>query len=109
LFAGLFAPDKTTVVQPAICRDHTERLCNAFGVRVRTAGNEISIYGGQIPESCDFTVPGDISSAAFWITAAACLPGSRLIVKNVGLNPTRTAFLNVLIRMGAHIKDIVRT
>lgn len=109
LFAGLFAPDKTTVVQPATCRDHTERLCNAFGVRVRTEGNEISIYGGQIPESCDFTVPGDISSAAFWITAAACLPGSRLVVKNVGLNPTRTAILNVLIRMGAHIKDIVRT
>jgi len=107
LFAGMFAPDKTTVVQPATNRDHTERLLNYFDVKVRTEGNVISVYGGQIVRARDLYVPGDISSAAFWIVAAACVPGSRLLIKNVGLNPTRTAILNVLVRMGAHIKDIV--
>lgn len=107
LLAGMFAPDKTTVVQPAINRDHTERLLNYFDVKVRTEGNVISVYGGQKVRSRDLYVPGDISSAAFWIVAAACVPGSRLLIKNVGLNPTRTAILNVLIRMGAHIKDVV--
>ncbi|YCM46668.1 3-phosphoshikimate 1-carboxyvinyltransferase [Verrucomicrobiaceae bacterium 227] len=107
LLAGMFAPDKTTVVQPAINRDHTERLLNYFDVKVRTEGNVISVYGGQTVRARDLYVPGDISSAAFWIVAAACVPGSRLLIKNVGLNPTRTAILNVLVRMGAHIKDIV--
>ena len=108
LLAGMFAPDKTTVIQPAINRDHTERMLNSFGVSVRTDGNEISVYGGQKVRSRDLVVPGDISSAAFWIVAAACVPGSRLLIKNVGLNPTRTALLDVLIRMGAHIKDHVQ-
>ncbi|MCX8239487.1 MAG: 3-phosphoshikimate 1-carboxyvinyltransferase [Akkermansiaceae bacterium] len=108
LLAGMFAPDKTTVIQPAINRDHTERLLNSFGVRVKTEGNHISIYGGQKVRSRDLVIPGDISSAAFWIVAAACVPGSRLLIKNVGLNPTRTALLDVLIRMGAHIKDHVQ-
>ncbi|MGE9268919.1 MAG: 3-phosphoshikimate 1-carboxyvinyltransferase, partial [Verrucomicrobiales bacterium] len=108
LLAGMFAPDKTTVIQPALNRDHTERLCNAFGVKVRTEGNEITIYGGQVPTAIDFTVPGDISSAAFWLVLAAAIPSSKLMVKNVGLNPTRTAILNVLLRMGARITDIVR-
>lgn len=107
LLAGMFAPDKTTVVQPAINRDHTERLLNYFDVKVRTEGNVISVYGGQKVRARDLYVPGDISSAAFWIVAAACVPGSRLLIKNVGLNPTRTAILNVLVRMGAHIKDVV--
>ncbi|MEJ6578206.1 MAG: 3-phosphoshikimate 1-carboxyvinyltransferase [Akkermansiaceae bacterium] len=107
LLAGMFAPDKTTVVQPAINRDHTERLLNYFDVKVRTEGNVISVYGGQKVRARDLYIPGDVSSAAFWIVAAACVPGSRLLIKNVGLNPTRTAILNVLIRMGAHIKDIV--
>ena len=118
LLAGLFAKgeegtndeNKTTVVQPATTRDHTERLCNYFDVRVRTEGkdgNTISTYGGQVPKARDFVIPGDISSAAFWIVAASCIPGSRLVIKNVGLNPTRTALLNVLVRMGAKIQDNV--
>ena len=107
LLAGLFAEGKTTVTQPAETRDHTERMLASFRVSTRREGNAISIYGGQMPESCDFTVPGDISSAAFWLVAAAALPGSRLLIKDVGLNPTRTAILKVLSRMGAHMTEIL--
>jgi 3-phosphoshikimate 1-carboxyvinyltransferase len=105
----LFAKGKTTVVQPATTRDHTERMLAKFRVRTVQKGNEITIYGGQQPEAVDIDVPGDISSAAFWIVAAAALPHSKLLVQNVGLNPTRTALLNVLLRMGARIKDVIRT
>ncbi len=106
LLAGMFAEGKTTVIQPAETRDHTERMLASFRVSTRTENNAISLYGGQMPESCDFTVPGDISSAAFWLVAAAALPGSRLLIKDVGLNPTRTAILKVLSRMGAHMTEI---
>ncbi len=109
LLAGMFAEGKTTVIQPAETRDHTERMLASFRVSTRREGNAISIYGGQVPESCDFTVPGDISSAAFWLVAAAALPGSRLLLKDVGLNPTRTAILKVLSRMGAHMTEIVHS
>ena len=107
LLAGLFAEGKTTVIQPAETRDHTERMLASFRVTTKHEGNSISIYGGQVPEACDFTVPGDISSAAFWLVAAAALPGSRLIIKDVGLNPTRNAILKVLSRMGAHMIEVV--
>lgn len=107
LLAGMFAEGTTTVIQPAETRDHTERMLASFQVNTRQNGNSISIDGGQIPASCDFTVPGDISSAAFWLVAAAALPGSRLLLKDVGLNPTRTAILKVLSRMGAHMSEIV--
>ncbi len=107
LLAGMFAEGTTTVIQPAETRDHTERMLASFQVKTRQDGNSISIDGGQIPASCDFTVPGDISSAAFWLVAAAALPGSRLLLKDVGLNPTRTAILKVLSRMGAHMSEIV--
>ncbi|RYD39390.1 MAG: 3-phosphoshikimate 1-carboxyvinyltransferase, partial [Verrucomicrobiaceae bacterium] len=107
LLAGMFTEGKTTVIQPAETRDHTERMLASFRVSTRREGNAISIFGGQVPESCDFTVPGDISSAAFWLVAAAALPGSRLLIKDVGLNPTRTAILKVLSRMGAHMTEIV--
>ena len=107
LLAGLFADGTTTVIQPAATRDHTERMLASFLVSTRQQGNAISIEGGQIPAACDFTVPGDLSSAAFWLVAAAALPGSRLLIKNAGLNPTRTAILKVLGRMGARMLDIV--
>ena len=109
LLAGLFTAGTTTVIQPAETRDHTERMLASFRVSTRHEGKAISIFGGQIPEACDFTVPGDISSAAFWLVAAAVLPGSHLLIKNVGLNPTRTAILKVLSRMGAVIKEIVHS
>ncbi len=107
LLAGMFAEGMTTVIQPAATRDHTERMLASFRVSTRTDGNSITMYGGQMPESCDFTVPGDISSAAFWLVAAAALPGSRLQIIDVGLNPTRTAILSVLSRMGAHMIDVI--
>jgi 3-phosphoshikimate 1-carboxyvinyltransferase len=107
LLAGLFADGKTSVTQPAETRDHTERMLEAFRVSTRREGNTISIIGGQVPQACDFTVPGDISSAAFWLVAAAALPGSKLLLTGVGLNPTRNAILKVLSRMGAHMIDIV--
>ncbi|MGC6465024.1 MAG: 3-phosphoshikimate 1-carboxyvinyltransferase [Akkermansiaceae bacterium] len=107
LLAGLFAPEVTTVIQPATNRDHSERLLNYFGVEVKTEGNVISLAGGQSVKARDLYVPGDISSAAFWVVAAASQPGSRLVIKNVGLNPTRTAILTVLRRMGARINEEV--
>jgi len=107
LLAGLFADGKTTVIQPAETRDHTERLFETFQVDCTREGSAISVEGGQVPTACDFTVPGDISSAAFWLVAAAAMPGAKLRLRNVGLNPTRTAILNVLARMGATLHEQV--
>ena len=109
LLAGMFAEGTTTVIQPNTTRDHTERMLTNFRVSNRTDGNKITMPGGQMPESCDFAVPGDISSAAFWLVAAAAMDGSRLLLKDVGLNPTRTAILKVLSRMGAKITEVVHS
>jgi 3-phosphoshikimate 1-carboxyvinyltransferase len=103
LLAGLFCEGETTVVQPADTRDHTERMLEAFGVKTQREGQAIHLQGGQIPQARDFRVPGDISSAAFWIVAASAMPGSRLLIRHVGLNPTRTAIIEVMRRMGATI------
>src|SRR5207237_8409647 len=67
----------------------------------------ISVFGDQIPESRDFSIPGDISSAAFWLVAAAAQSGGHLLVRNIGLNDTRTALLGVLLRMGAQVREAV--
>ena len=107
LLAGLFAEGRTTVVEPAQTRDHTERMLAHFLVSTKRSGNEITILSNQTPESRDFQVPGDISSAAFWLVAAAALPKSRLLVENVGLNRTRTGILDVLVRMGAQVREVV--
>jgi 3-phosphoshikimate 1-carboxyvinyltransferase len=109
LLAGMFCDGVTTAVQPADTRDHTERMLESFGVKVVTEGPAIAIEGGQVPQARDFRVPGDISSAAFWVVAAAALPGSRLVIRDVGLNPTRTAVLDVIERMGARITRTVRS
>ena len=109
LLAGLFCEGKTTVTQPLTTRDHTERLLGYFLVKTRTIGQDVSVYGGQMPESRDFAVPGDVSSAAYWVTAAAAQPGSKLTIHDVGLNDTRSGFLRVLVRMGAHIAEIIET
>jgi 3-phosphoshikimate 1-carboxyvinyltransferase len=103
LLAGMFAPGKTTVNEPVITRNHTERIMSHFGVKWLREGDAISVYGGQTPRAMDITVPGDISSAAFWMVAAAASPGRQITLKNVGLNPTRTGVINVLMRMGAQI------
>ncbi len=103
LLAGLFCDGVTTTVQPATTRDHTERMFEAFGIELTEEGHAVSITGGQVPEARDFHVPGDISSAAFWVVAAAVRPGAKLTVRRVGLNPTRTAVLDVIERMGATV------
>jgi tRNA U34 5-carboxymethylaminomethyl modifying GTPase MnmE/TrmE len=75
-------------------------MLESFGVKLTKEGQAISIEGGQVPQARDFRVPGDISSAAFWVVAAAAIPGAKLIIKDVGLNSTRTAILDVIERMG---------
>src|SRR5947207_2840371 len=108
LLAGLFSKGKTTVREPSLSRNHTELMLNYFLVRtVREEDEAISIFGDQVPESRDFAIPGDISSAAFWLVAAAAQPGGHLLVREVGLNDTRTAVLGVLVRMGAQVREAV--
>lgn len=117
LLAGLQASGVTTVTEPVPSRDHTERMLGYFLVDLErdradakpASGQrfQVRIQGGQQIESRDFMVPGDISSAAFWLVAAAVQPGSRLLIKNVGLNLTRTGILSVLIRMGARIREVI--
>lgn len=104
LLAGIFADGVTTVTEPYLSRDHTERMLETFGVSLKRDGNSVSI--GRVsefsaPEFID--VPGDISSAAFWLVAASIIPGSNLTLTNVGINPTRTGILDVLKQMGADI------
>lgn len=108
LLAGLFAKGKTTVHEPSLSRNHTELMLNYFLVRtVKDEDGGVSVFGEQVPESRDFTIPGDISSAAFWLVAAAAQPGGHLLVRNVGLNDTRTTLLGVLIRMGAQVREAI--
>lgn len=106
LLAGLSAEGKTTVIEPARSRDHSERMLQAFGAqlevdeaerRVTITGKSASLQGQHV------IVPGDISSAAFWLIAAAITPGSELLIQNVGVNPTRTGVLEALAAMGANI------
>lgn len=108
LLAGLFAKGKTTVDEPSPSRNHTELMFNYFLVRTAKDDNGgVSVFGDQVPESRDFTIPGDISSAAFWLVAAAAQPGGHLLVRNIGLNDTRTGLLGVLVRMGAQVREAV--
>ncbi len=108
LLAGLFARGKTTIEQPSPTRNHTEVLLNYFLVRtVQDDDGNVTVFGDQVPESRDFTIPGDISSAAFWLVAAAAQPRGHLLVRGVGLNHTRTAFLGILLRMGAQVREAI--
>src|ERR1051325_496217 len=108
LLAGLFAKGKTTVHEPSPSRNHTELMLNYFLVRtVREEDGSIGVFGDQVPESRDFLIPGDISSAAFWLVAAGAQPGGHLLVRGIGLNDTRTALLGVLIRMGAQVREAI--
>jgi 3-phosphoshikimate 1-carboxyvinyltransferase len=103
LLAGLHASGRTTVVEPAPTRDHTERAFEAFGVSVVRDGLAVSIDGGQLLTAIDAEVPGDISSAVFWMVLAAGTPGSDLTIEGVGLNPSRTGVIEVLRRAGADV------
>ena len=100
LLAGLFADGETTVTEPERSRDHTERMLRGMGVPVRTEGLTVSV-GPSRPRGGRVDVPGDISSAAFFLCAAAATPGSQVTVRGLGVNPTRTGLLDVLAAMGA--------
>ena len=104
LLAGLHAEGTTSVREPAATRDHTERALVAFGGTVSVDGLMVSVPGGQRLSSRELSVPGDFSSAAFWLVAAAAIPGSRVEIEGVGLNPTRTPLLDVLRRFGARVE-----
>jgi len=103
LLAGLYPDGETEVAEPLQSRDHTERMLPAFGVRIKVEGLTVTIKGGDELYGRDTTIPGDFSSAAFFIVAALLLKGSEITVRAAGINPTRTGLLTVLRRMGAEV------
>ncbi|PEU02860.1 3-phosphoshikimate 1-carboxyvinyltransferase [Bacillus cereus] len=103
LLAGLQGEGVTTVTEPMQSRDHTERMLRAFGCTVDVNERTVSLQGGQQLKGADIEVPGDVSSAAFFLVAGAIVQNSKLVLENVGLNPTRTGILDVLTKMGALI------
>jgi 3-phosphoshikimate 1-carboxyvinyltransferase len=107
LLAGLQSDGKTAVEESAATRNHTELALRAFGATVHIHRNTIELVGGQALHGGEFVVPGDISSAAFWVAAAAAIPDSDVEIHNVGLNPTRTALLEVLRGGGAVVDENV--
>jgi 3-phosphoshikimate 1-carboxyvinyltransferase len=107
MLAGLHATGRTTVVEPAATRDHTERAFAAFGAVIESDGLSVSVEGGQRLRGRDVTVPGDISGAAFWCALAAGLEGGAIEIQGVGLNPSRTGLLAVLKRAGAELDVVV--
>lgn len=105
MLAALTATGETVIEEPAASRDHTENMFADFGLAYEKSGNTISIQGPQVPNTPGMVqVPGDISSAAFFMVAALTMPGSDLIIEGVGINPTRAGILEVLEQMGADVK-----
>lgn len=103
LLAGMFAEGETRVEEPAPTRDHTERMLNGFGYEVKTDGNVVTLKGGGKLTACNIDIPSDISSAAFFLVAAAIGRGSKVTLTHVGINPTRTGVIDILKLMGAKI------
>jgi len=104
LLAGLNAEGKTTVTEPARSRDHTERMLRAMGAGLTIDGLSVTIEGGGELHGIEIDVPGDVSSAAFFMVAALIVPGSEILIRNVGVNPTRTGIIDILGAMGGDIK-----
>ena len=107
LLAGMYADSKTIVTEPYVSRDHTEKMFETFGVELYKEGTSVGLQKVEqliSPETLE--VPGDISSAAFWLVAASIIPNSNLTLKNVGVNKTRTGIIDVLLNMGADIKVV---
>ncbi len=103
LFAGLLAERDTRITEPLRTRDHGEVALRAFGAQMERKGNEVSIRGGQRLRGMEARVPGDLSSAAFFLCAAALFPGSQLVVPDLLMNPTRARLLDILMQMGLRI------
>jgi len=112
LLAGLHASGKTSVIEPASSRDHTERMLKAFGADINIRGelgrNIVINSGGKLIGQ-SILIPGDISSAAFWMIAASIVPNSEILIKNIGLNPTRTGILNVMDSMGCNYEIVEKS
>jgi 3-phosphoshikimate 1-carboxyvinyltransferase len=106
LFAGLLAEGETTVEEPQRTRDHTEQALRAFGAELSRSKNRVTIRGGQSLHAIQAAIPGDISSASFFLCAAAIFPESNLVIEDLLLNPTRASLLDVLTIMGARISVI---
>lgn len=108
LLAGLYADGCTTVTETALSRDHTERMLRGFGAEVTSQKTLSGWQAGVTPcsrlNACDITVPGDISSAAYMIAAALIVPGSEVLIRNVGINPTRCGILTAVRQMGGHVE-----
>ena len=104
LFAGLYADGKTSVTEPFLSRNHSELMLSSFGAFVQTCGTTATIEPEPVLTAQKVEVPGDISSAAFFIAAGLLIPGSELLIKNVGINPTRDGILRVCRQMGANLE-----
>jgi 3-phosphoshikimate 1-carboxyvinyltransferase len=104
LLAGLYCDGVTTVTEPGKSRDHTERMLIARGVDVKVSGLEVSVRGGASPAPADITIPGDLSSAAFFIVAGLIVPDSEILVRNTGINPTRSGLIDILKNMGGDLR-----
>lgn len=104
LLAGLYCEGETEIAEPTKSRDHTERMLPAQGADLRVEGLRVFIRGGRELSPMEMEVPGDFSSAAFFIVAALLIPGSEIVARNVGINPTRTGLLEALSRMGAKVE-----
>ncbi|WP_024298758.1 3-phosphoshikimate 1-carboxyvinyltransferase [Methylomicrobium lacus] len=104
LLAGMYAQGDTSVTEPAPTRDHTERMLSGFNYPVKKEGNKVTINANGKLTACEIDVPSDISSAAFFLVGASIAPGSDLLLKHVGINPTRTGVIDILKLMGAKIE-----
>ena len=104
IMAGLYADGTTTITEPQRSRDHTERMLSAMGAGIKVQDLSVSVKGNPKLHAVDVTVPADFSSAAFFIAGALLVPNSEIVIKDVGINQTRTGLLNVLADMGASIK-----
>jgi 3-phosphoshikimate 1-carboxyvinyltransferase len=104
LLAGLYAQGVTCISEPVPTRDHTERMLRGFGVELTSGAGRISLAGGQRLSGCEIAIPGDFSSAAFFIVAGCLAARQGLTIRDVGVNPTRTGLLSMLRLMGAHIE-----
>lgn len=103
MLAGLYADGETTVHEPSLSRDHSERMFRFFGADLDAAGATVTVRPGRELDGQEIVVPGDISSAAFFMVAALIVPGSELLIRNVGVNPTRTGVIEILQKMGGDI------
>ncbi len=106
LLAGLYAEGETSVLEPRKSRDHTERMLPALGAQLRIEGLKVTVKGGTELNAFEITVPGDFSSAAFFMVAGTIVKGSEILITNVGINPTRTGLLEIMKRMGADVQLI---